>query len=357
MQPKVNTINYHGKNVYVGIDTHLKNWKVTVMLDHLQMNTFSQDPDAKKLSEYLKKHFPGGTYYSAYEAGFCGFSVHRSLEENGIKNIVVNAADIPTTDKQRKQKEDKRDSRKIARSLRSGDLKAIYVPRETTIEFRSLVRYRKTLVKQIAQNKCRVKAFLYSNGYPIPFELNSASKYWSGKFTQWVRSIETKTVHGKMVLNNILDTTEFLRKNLLGINKVFRKMKEEGEYSLGLKFLCSVPGVGLITSVTFLSEIENIKRFKNLDELCSFVGLIPTTDSSSDKDKTGNITPRSNKPLRSVIIEAAWIAVRTDHSLAIYYSDLCKRMKGNEAIIRVAKKLLNRIRFVLKNEVEYVYSI
>jgi transposase len=87
------------------------------------------------------------------------------------------------------------------------------------------------------------------------------------------------------------------------------------------------------------------------------VGLIPSTDSSGEKEKVGNITHRSNKQLRSCIIESAWIASRTDPSLAFSFSQLCKRMDSNEAIVRIAKKLLNRIRFVIKNEKEYVYSV
>jgi transposase len=357
MQSKVKAINFSEQNVFVGIDTHLKNWRVSIMLDHIEVKTFSHNPNAEELSRYLKRHYPGGTYYSAYEAGFCGFSVHRLLEKNGIKNIVVNPADIPTTDKERKQKEDKRDSRKIARSLRSGELKAIYVPQETTVEFRSMVRYRKNLVQQIAQNKCRIKSFLNTSGYFIPKELETSSKYWSGRFTQWLRKIETTTDYGKMVLNDLLDNTEFLRTKVLNINKVLRQLSREGEYSDKLQLLCSIPGIGLITAVTFLSEVENINRFKNLDSFCSYVGLIPTTNSTGDKDRTGQITPRSNKPLRTVIIEAAWMASRTDPSLALCFNNLCKRMKKNDAIIRIAKKLLNRIRFVLKNETNYVQAI
>jgi transposase len=113
----------------------------------------------------------------------------------------------------------------------------------------------------------------------------------------------------------------------------------------------------LIVAVTLLSELETILRFKNLDKLCSFVGLVPRTNTSGENDKTGKITSRSNKPLRGIIIEAAWIASRNDPALAQCYLELCKRMKPNKAIIKIAKKLLNRIRYVMKNEKEYVHSV
>jgi transposase len=357
MQKEIKKISFKGQKIFVGLDTHLRSWKVTIMLEQSIFKTFSMNPKVEELASYLRKHFPGGTYYSAYEASFCGFSIHRELVANGIKNIIVNPADIPTTDKERKQKEDKRDSRKIARSLRNGDLKAIYVPTNATVEFRGYVRYRKTLVKEITRNKNRVKSLLYFSGIEIPEALNSASSYWSGKFTQWLAGLEFETEYGKMVLDNLVDLTQRLRKDLLVANRSLRKLYFEGEYSSILQLLTTIPGIGLITAVTLLSEIENIKRFKSLDQLCSFVGLIPSTSSSGDTDKIGSITPRKNKLLRSIIIECSWMAIRADPSLALSFNELSKRMTNNKAIIRIAKKLLNRIRFVMQNETEYVCGV
>ncbi|WP_430815929.1 transposase [Carboxylicivirga sp. RSCT41] len=100
-----------------------------------------------------------------------------------------------------------------------------------------------------------------------------------------------------------------------------------------------------------------MERFKNLDALCSYIGLVPTTSSSGEKEKTGNVTPRANRILRNAIIESAWIAARIDLALSLVYNKLCERMHPNRAIIRIAKKLLNRIRYVLKNDKEYVCSV
>jgi transposase len=357
MQTKGTTINFHGQNVYAGIDVHLNSWKVTIMLENIVYKTFSQDPCAKTLADYLKKNFPGADYFSAYESGFCGFSVHRMLTKQGINNIIVNPADIPTKDKDKKQKEDKRDSRKIAKSLKNGDLDGIYVPSQSMEELRGLVRYRKTIVKEIGRNKNRIKSYLYFNGIEIPPALSSASKYWSGKFTQWLKTIEMTTPYGKIVLQEILETTEYLRVKLLKINRELKSIDKNSQYTKQLKLIQSVPGVGLIMSITLLSELEDFKRFANLNKLCSYIGLVPTTNSSGDNERTGSITSRSNKPLRSSIVECAWIASRIDPSLALSFNELRKRMKPNEAIIRIAKKLLSRMRYIIKNEVEYAYSI
>ncbi|WP_084668464.1 transposase [Arenibacter nanhaiticus] len=98
-------------------------------------------------------------------------------------------------------------------------------------------------------------------------------------------------------------------------------------------------------------------RFKSLDKLCSYIGLVPTTNSSSGNEMVGSIPPRSNRYLRGMIIESAWISIRTDPALVLVFCNLCKRMRLKKAIIRIAKKLLNRIRYVLKNQTEYKYAI
>jgi transposase len=357
MEDKINQLNFNGQKVFIGLDVHLKSWKATIMLEETPFKTFSQDPCAATLRNYLDKNFPNGEYYSAYEAGFCGFSVHRELLSCGINNIIVNPADIPTTDKEKKQKEDMRDSRKIARSLKNGDLKAIYVPERNIEELRLLVRYRKTIVREISRNKTRVKAFLHCNGVQIPRELDSASQHWSSIFTKWLKTVKLTTDYGHIVLQKLLEIVEHYRRTLLSISKDLKKIIEQNEsYNSIVKKLRSIPGIGFVVAITILTEIVNIRRFKNLDKLCSFVGLIPTTHSTSDKDITGTITRRSNKPLRDVLVESAWVAVRNDSSMSLAYSKLCKRMKPNKAIIRITKKLLNRIRFVLLNDEQYEFE-
>ncbi len=108
-----NKLDFSNQNVYVGFDVHLKDWKVSVMVDDIHHKTFSQPPSPEVLVNYLQKNFPSANYLSAYEAGFCGFWIHHELQKLGVKSMVVNPADIPTTGKESTQKEDQRDRLKI----------------------------------------------------------------------------------------------------------------------------------------------------------------------------------------------------------------------------------------------------
>ena len=346
-------LDFTGKDIFSGIDAHLKSWKITIMVDGILCKTFSQDPEARLLDNYLKTNYPGGNYYSAYEAGFCGFAPHRDLIRHGIKNIVINPADIPTTDKEKKQKDDARDSRKIARSLHNNELEAIYVPSMDIEGLRSLVRYRKTLVKEINRYKFRTKSFLYYYGIKLPIEVESGSKHWSKRYSIWLRDLKLETEDSRMTLDSIIDTVDHLRGKLLEINRRLRTLEKQGDYSDKISLLRTVPGIGLIMSMTIITELENIDRFGTLDKLSSYVGLVPRTNSSGENEKVGNITSRSNRQLRSMLIESAWIAIRQDPALMMSYGELRQRMEPNKAIIKIAKKLLSRIKHVLKNNEPY----
>lgn len=344
--------DFTGENIYIGFDVHKKSWQVSIMTEHATHKSFSQPPSVGTLVNYLQANFSGGTYHSAYEAGFCGFWIHRELEKLGVNSMVVNPADIPTTQKEQVQKEDKRDSVKIAKGLRSGNLNAIYIPSEKSVEDRGLVRIRHLLVKDAIRYKSRIKGFLNFHGIPIPSSFNQ-SGHWSKRFMNWLKSIEMKNESGKFSIDVLIREVESLRSNILDVTKKIRHLSQTEEYKLNAELLQSVPGIGLITGMTFLTEIDKIERFESTDKLCSFIGLVPTMHSSGEKEVHGHITYRSNHLLRRMLIESSWIAIRYDPALMRAYHEYCKRMVPNKAIIRIARKLITRIQFVLVNKQAY----
>jgi transposase len=352
MLTQKNELDFSNQNIYVGFDVHKKSWKVTVLVNDRFHKTFSQDPKPEILVDYLKRNFPRATYYSAYEAGFCGFWIHRSLAARGVNSVIVNPADIPTTDKERTQKEDSRDSRKIARQLQKGDLKAIYIPSESTCDDRALLRLRSTLTIDLSRNKNRVKSFLNFNGVEIPPVLDSASKTWTKSFIKWLESLQLSN-NAKETLDVIIKQCKNLKQSKLELTRKIRQLSETDNYKENVALLCSIPGVGLITSMEILTEIETIDRFESIDHFVSYIGFVPRTSSSGEKEKVGDITHRGHNILRTAIIECTWIAIGRDPALGQKYFQLSSRMEKNKAIVRIGKKLCARIYYVLKNKKNY----
>ena len=97
--------------------------------------------------------------------------------------------------------------------------------------------------------------------------------------------------------------------------------------------------------------------FKNLDHLAAFIGLVPDIEASGEKTNIKGLTKRYQKYLRSLLIEAAWIASANDPALTLALSNLCKKKIKQKAIIKITKKLVNRLRSVWINQQEYVYAV
>jgi len=345
-------LDFQGEPIYVGIDVHKKQWNVFIMSKYKEHKGFVQPPDASVLGRYLKENFPGATYYSVYEAGFCGFWPHEDLKKEGVHNIVVNPADVPSSDKERKNKSDKVDCRKLCSKLRSGDLEAIYVPERFQLENRELVRLRMRLVGDIRRTKNRIKGML--NFYGVKY----SSSGWSNVFIKGLKESELVYYNGTFALRTLVEELERLTELKKKIARQLRVGLVKNEmYGELIKCLGSIPGVGLITALIILTELGNTSRFPGIDQLCNFVGLVPTLHSSGDHVHVGNLTPRKNKYIMAVLIESAWVAVGKDPALMQAYHKLCKRMKSQEAIIRIARKLMARIRYVLLNQTTYELRI
>ena len=358
MQVQRNELNFEGQNIYVGMDVHLKSWTVCIMTEHLEHKKFTQPPEAEVLYNYLTRNFPGATYHSVYESGFCGFWAHRRLSALGINNIVTNAADVPTGQKEKIQKDDGVDSRKLARSLRGKELEAIYVPSESTLEERALVRTRTALVKDMTRFKQRIKSFLYFFGIPFPERFSNKGSHWSKNFLRWLKDeVQLSDESGKQTLAIMIQEVEQQRQLLLEISRRIKQLSEKEKYSLNVKLLKTVPGIGLLTAMHFLTEMETVERFEDTDHFAAFVGLVPDRHNSGDVKNDGEMTFRGQSILKKCIIESSWIAARKDPVLLLAYNKYVARMEPNKAIVRIARKLLNRIYFVLKNKKEYVTGV
>ncbi len=355
---KKNTkLNFNGQNIYVGIDVHKKSWSVAIILNQLLIKKFSMNPSPKQLIEYLRKNYPNGEYYSVYEAGFSGFWAHRELLRLGINNIVVNPADVPTRGKERRSKTDRVDAVKLARELSVGHLTGIYVPEESIEALRVLVRLRRQLVKEQVRTKQRIKSLLMYLGKTVTDE-GINDKTWSKGYIRALRYLAIEQQNAKKALDTLLDNLEYIRKQIAYIVNQLKEHISKDERARDVTALLrSVPGVGFIFSVILYTEIIDIERFGRLDELASYIGLTPAVRSSGERQITLGLVNQNNKYIRNALIEAAWVAVRKDRALQMAYGKLLKKMPKNKAIIRISKKLLNRIRSVWKYGHVYVLSV
>jgi transposase len=191
--------------------------------------------------------------------------------------------------------------------------------------------------------------FFFGIEIPVPFQ----GCCWSNQFIQWLKQCAQQTRLHKAGLGFFIEQLSYLRALNLSITRQIKELSQSSRYKTQVDLLITIPGIGMLTAMKYLTEMGPINRFPTLDKHASFIGLVPNMHNSADKERIGPMTKRGNDFVKTALIESAWIAKRTDPALALKYEQLIRRMKPSKAIVIIAKKLLNRIRFVLKNQLKY----
>ena len=349
-----NVISFKGQKIFIGIDVHNTTWDVAIAPEVGVVKRHSQKASAKELFDFLKKHYPDGDYQAVYESGFSGFATYYALKEVGIDCIVIHAADVPTTQYEEVMKTDMVDSVKLVRSLKAGLLKGIYIREKQNIDDCSVVRIRKIIQRQLCGYKARVKHLLHCHGVEYPERFEKKQSHWSNAFIMWLKNDVQLMSESRTSLNLLIKQVEVIRGTLLQATRELRRLTKEERYQHNYELITSVPGIGTIVGMTILTEIFDVKRFRNENQFAAYLGLIPTSHSSGDKKGHGEKTFRGNKHIGPMIIETSWIAISRDPGLGLQYLNYKKRMEPQEAIVRIARKLSNIIFSVLKNDKEYV---
>lgn len=335
--------------LFIGLDIHKKSWSVHLRTDISDHKSLTIPAECDVLYNYVQSHFPDYEVSLTYEAGCCGFSASRYFLNLGWNVLVVNPADVPRMDKQAYQKTDKIDSRNLARQLQMGQLQGIYIPTESQDELKCLLRQRALITKQLRCAKGTIKALLLYQGISIPQEYDNPN--WSKAFLNWLKAIEWKGTSGHLCMQSKLRMYEYIHREYLELSNALRaycRKHHKRDYYL----LKSIPGVGGYLASAILAEIGDLRRFNTETQFASYVGLVPMMQNSGGKENIFGVTPRCRGLLRSYIIESAWVALRFDPSMQTYYRKHLGR-NPKSIIVKIARKLLNRMLSVIKNEVPY----
>lgn len=353
---QVKQLDFTGSTIYCGIDVHKNNWRINIQDSNFELEDFSQDANAELLYKHLIRKYPGADFKLCYEAGFSGFGVQRYLSSKGMHCMVINAADVATTNKEKVQKTDKLDARKLCEHIQTKKAKGIYIPEREWEYGRSLIRVRAKIVRDLSRCKHRIWQLLYSSGLEIP-KGYKAGQYWSKRFVNDLKAIECGDIFLRQALDIYIQEFELIKSLLLTATRNVGNLCKHEQYVQQITFLRSIPGIGLINAAVILFELQKVQRFKHFDQLCSYCGLVPSTYQSGQTNITRGITCRKNNFLRIALVESSWHLVRKDPALLMKYKNYTKRMHSNKAIIRIAKHLLSRINFVLKNQTQYITGI
>ena len=234
-----------------------------------------------------------------YEAGCCGYNIYRFLIGNGVKCEVVAPSKIPRKSGDR-LKNDKRDSLMLARLHRAGELTKVYVPNEENEALRDLVRARADAQNAHKKAKQQLAALLLR--YHIVFHGKSK---WSKAYFNWLATISMSHPAQQITLQDYINTVNMCNNRVTQLTEQIQIFSKESRLYPLIKALQSMRGISLIVAATLASELGDISRFEHPEELMAYLGLIPSEQSSGDKQRKGSITKTGNGHVRKALIASA----------------------------------------------------
>jgi transposase len=286
--------------IWLGLDVHVSGITVAKYVGDASTGTTSviaNDPAA--IRRLMRRMQAEGELCVCYEAGPCGYTLHRQLTGLGIRCVVVAPALIPRKPGDR-IKTDRRDAEKLARLLRAGALTAVGVPTPAQEDARDLVRARDDARKDRTAARQRLAKFLLRHGCHY-----RAGRHWTQRHGRWM---ETQAFAGpaQEAFEHYCAQVRYLDARLGALEHAIAALAGTPAFAPMVARLCGLRGISQLTAMVLLTELFDFRRFRHPRELMAFVGLVPAEYSSGESRRRGRITKTGNAHVRRVLIEAAW---------------------------------------------------
>jgi transposase len=238
-----------------------------------------------------------------------------------------------------KRKTDKDDALKLARMAAMRELNPVHTPSQEHREFRSLVKYRKTLDGRINKTKNTIRAWFVNQGITI----DTGDKAWhTGReridsFRKPLADCGPNELW-KGELDIELTILDSLTQQ---IDIVVKKLEVIGKTDPRITRLRTIPGVGPRTAEILVACIDDPHRFENGRQVSAYFGLVPKQHQSGETDRNGRITKRGNPLARTILVECAWASLRYNPWAKGVYERICGKQKTRKkkAGIALARKI------------------
>jgi transposase len=251
----------------------------------------------KEATKFVRK----GKTEVAYEAGCLGYVIQRAMENAGITCYVL-PADKVAKKRDSRIKTDKRDARLIGRELRSGSIRPISVPDSADEAVRDLLRCRENANEDLRRCKQRLSKFLIRHGCIF----TDGETNWTVKHWRWMDMIEFTHEHERTVYEEYRSQIKALEERLIRLEKQIAEIGESARDTAKVRALRAFKGIDYIIALSVICEIGDFRRFATAKMFMSYLGFVPSENSSGGKRNQGGITKAGNGHLRRLLIEAAW---------------------------------------------------
>ena len=323
---------------FVGLDVHAETITVAVAEPDGETRSLGTIPNREEsIRKLVRKMGQVEQLRFCYEAGPTGYVLYWQLTALGAACEVVAPTLVPVKAGDR-VKTDRRDAMKLARSYRSDDLTAVWVPDQSCEALRDLVRAREAAKQDQLRARHRLSKFLLRHGRrPM-----AAVRPWTLPYMAWVRQLRFPEAAQEHTRLDYLHEVEHMGERVRRLEQAIRETVKSApkEMQEVIQALQAMRGIAHLSAVTIATELGQVSRFANARELMGYSGLVPSENSTGKRKMRGSITKTGNAHLRRVVVEAAW-SYRHRPGIG---AELRKRQQGTpEEIKEIAWKAQHRL--------------
>jgi transposase len=289
---------------FVGLDVHAETIAVAIAEGREQARSLGTIPNRPEaVRRLLGKVGKASELRVCYEAGPTGYALYWQLTAMGIACEVIAPSLAPMKPGDR-VKTDRRDAERLARSYRSGELTAVWVPDAKHEALRDLVRARGAAKEDSKRAKHRLGKYLLRYAQ----RPTNGSRAWSAPWWQWVRKLELPHAEQNTTLLELILEVDHQEQRVERLDGAIDRAVTTAPEQLRaiVTALQALRGVAQETAVTVATEFGSFERFEKAVQAMSYTGLVPSEYSTGGDKRRGAITKAGNSHLRKALVEAAW---------------------------------------------------
>jgi transposase len=235
-----------------------------------------------------------------YEAGPCGYGLHRQLTELGHDCVVVAPSLVPVKAGDR-VKTDRRDAVMLAKLHRAGELTAVWVPDAAHEAMRDLVRARATAMRVLGKARQHLQGFLLRHG-----RVYSGKNGWTMAYRRWLTTVRFEHPAQQIVFQDYVHAVSDAEARTERLTRQVAELLPDWSMAPVVEAVQAMRGVAFIVAVTVVAEVGDFSRFANPRQLMTYLGLTPSEHSSGATVRRGGITKAGSGLARRALIEGAW---------------------------------------------------
>lgn len=327
-----NIINKNVKEFFIGLDVHKRSISLACYDPEKNEIIFETKVSDERyllitIRNLISKLGKDSKITIGYEAGYCGFYLHRFLTDKGFNCVIIAPDSVAVSGHDRKLKTDRRDSINIAKSLYMGNYRPVYIPSKQDEAVRDLIRARSDHKKEVKGFRKRILAFCDRRG----LKFTEGKSHWTKLHMSWLNRLEFENPIDRITLDRYLRTLIQLEETIADFDADIEILSELKEYEKLVKRLSCIRGIGILTALSIASEVGDFSRFGSAAEFSSWVGVTPGEFSSGGSTHHLGITKAGNSHLRHLLTEAAQCYTR---GKPLYKSkELKNRQSGQSDVV------------------------